>query len=79
FPIAGTFVACAAMLLLATLTLDTPLRAMYLYMALLGGGLGRVMPVIVLAVQNTDEFRHLGVATSGATMFRSIGGSLCVA
>ncbi|MET5116556.1 EmrB/QacA family drug resistance transporter, partial [Burkholderia pseudomallei] len=58
FPIPGTFVACAAMLLLATLTLDTPLRAMYLYMALLGGGLGQVMPVIVLAVQNTVEFRH---------------------
>lgn len=79
FPITGTFVACAAMLLLATLSLDTPLRAMYLYMALLGGGLGMVMPVIVLAVQNTVEFRHLGVATSGATLFRSIGGSLGVA
>ncbi|AOJ71692.1 MULTISPECIES: MDR family MFS transporter [Burkholderia] len=79
FPIAGTFVAGAAMLLLATLSLDTPLRAMYLYMALLGGGLGMVMPVIVLAVQNTVEFRHLGVATSGATLFRSIGGSLGVA
>ena len=48
-------------------------------MALLGIGLGMVMPVLTLAVQNTVEFRHMGVATSGATLFRSIGGSLGVA
>jgi hypothetical protein len=46
---------------------------MYAYMALLGIGLGMVMPVLTLAVQNTVEFRHMGVATSGATLFRSLG------
>jgi EmrB/QacA subfamily drug resistance transporter len=79
FPIAGTAIGGVAMALLSTLSLDTPLSTIYLYMALLGLGLGMVMPVIVLAVQNTVEFRHLGVATSGATLFRSIGGSIGVA
>ncbi|WP_367188545.1 MDR family MFS transporter [Burkholderia sp. Ed8] len=79
FPIAGTLIGGVAMALLATLTLDTPLHTMYAYMALLGIGLGMVMPVLTLAVQNTVEFRHMGVATSGATLFRSIGGSLGVA
>jgi hypothetical protein len=35
--------------------------------------------VLILAVQNAVEFRHMGVATSGATLFRSIGGSVGVA
>ncbi len=79
FPIAGTLIGGVAMALLSTLALDTPLHTMYAYMALLGIGLGMVMPVLTLAVQNTVEFRHMGVATSGATLFRSIGGSLGVA
>lgn len=79
FPIGGTLIGGIAMTLLSTLSLDTPLHTMYAYMALLGIGLGMVMPVLTLAVQNTVEFRHMGVATSGATLFRSIGGSLGVA
>ncbi|KWB55583.1 MDR family MFS transporter [Burkholderia ubonensis] len=79
FPIAGTLVGGVAMALLSTLSLATPLSTMYGYMALLGIGLGMVMPVLVLAVQNTIDFRHMGVATSGVTLFRSIGGSLGVA
>ncbi|MCA3849178.1 MAG: EmrB/QacA family drug resistance transporter, partial [Burkholderia sp.] len=79
FPIAGTLIGGIAMALLSTLSLDTPLHTMYAYMALLGIGLGMVMPVLTLAVQNTVEFRHMGVATSGVTLFRSIGGSLGVA
>jgi DNA-binding MarR family transcriptional regulator len=35
--------------------------------------------VLVLAVQNAVDYRDLGVATSGATLFRSIGGSVGVA
>ncbi len=79
FPIVGTLLVAIAMTLLARLQLETPLRVMYLYMGLLGCGLGMVMQVLILAVQNTVEFRHLGVATSGATLFRSIGGSVGVA
>jgi hypothetical protein len=38
-------------------------------------GLGCVMQVLVLIVQNAVPYSELGVATSGATFFRSIGGS----
>ncbi|WP_133645175.1 MDR family MFS transporter [Paraburkholderia flava] len=79
FPIAGTLLAAIAMLLLATLTIDAPFSVMYAYMALLGCGLGMVMQVLILAVQNTVAPQHMGVATSGATLFRSIGGSVGVA
>ncbi len=45
-------------------------------MFVLGLGLGMVMQVLVLAVQNAVDYSDLGVATSGATLFRSIGGSV---
>ena len=79
FPIMGTALVGIAMVLLARLALDTPIARMYVYMGLLGCGLGMVMQVLILAVQNAVEFRHMGVATSGATLFRSIGGSVGVA
>ncbi|HEV3430816.1 MAG TPA: MDR family MFS transporter [Paraburkholderia sp.] len=79
FPILGTGCVAVAMMLLARLEISTPITQMYLYMGLLGCGLGMVMQVLILAVQNTVEFRHMGVATSGATLFRSIGGSVGVA
>ena len=47
-------------------------------MLVLGLGLGFVMQVLVLAVQNAVDYRDLGVATSGATLFRSMGGSVGV-
>jgi hypothetical protein len=46
-----------------------------MYMFVLGVGLGCVMQVLVLIVQNAVPYSELGVATSGATFFRSIGGS----
>jgi hypothetical protein len=47
-------------------------------MLLLGLGLGLVMQVLVLAAQNAVDYRLLGVATSGATLFRQVGGSIGV-
>ena len=46
-----------------------------LSMLVLGAGLGGVMQVLVIIVQNGVPHSELGVATSGATFFRSIGGS----
>ena len=46
-----------------------------IYMFVLGMGLGSVMQVLVLIVQNSVPYSELGVATAGATFFRSIGGS----
>ncbi|RKP56503.1 MDR family MFS transporter [Pararobbsia silviterrae] len=79
FPIVGTAVMSVALGLMSTIRLDTPLRVLDGYMLILGLGLGMVMQVLILAVQNAVDFRHMGVATSGATLFRSIGGSIGVA
>jgi hypothetical protein len=65
--------------LLATLGPSSSPWAASGYMLVLGLGLGMVMQVLVLASQNAVEFRDLGVATSGTTLFRSIGGSIGVA
>ena len=45
----------------------------------LGLGLGMVMQVLVLAVQNAVDYRNMGVATSGSLLFRQIGGSIGIA
>jgi len=49
------------------------------YMLVVGLGIGLVMQVLVLAVQNSVDHRLMGVATSGAILFRQIGGSIGVA
>ncbi|MGR6914384.1 DHA2 family efflux MFS transporter permease subunit [[Actinomadura] parvosata] len=78
-PIAGTAVATVGMFLLSTLTEGSSLLAMGVYLLVLGVGLGMTMQVLVIVVQNAVSFKDLGVATSGATFFRSIGGSFGVA
>jgi hypothetical protein len=76
FPIAGTAVAGLGLWLLSSLDERTASGAAALHMLVLGLGLGMVMQVLVLAVQNAVPYDMLGVATSGSTLFRSIGGSL---
>jgi len=76
FPIAGTAIAGIGMYLLSGISSDIGVGTMVVYMAILGFGLGLVMQVLVLAVQNAVSYKELGVATSGATLFRSIGGSI---
>ena len=75
FPVVGTAVMTLGMYLMSTVGVDTSDGVMYLYMVIFGAGLGGVMQVLVIAVQNAVKHRDLGVATAGATFFRSIGGS----
>ncbi len=76
FPIAGTAVMAVGLYLLSTMSVATSTATSFGFMFVLGLGLGMVMQVLVLAVQNAVDYADLGVATSGATLFRSIGGSL---
>lgn len=78
FPIVGTILSTLAYLLLATMTPLTPLWLACIYMGILGSGLGMVMQVVVIAIQNAVAFRHLGSATSATQFFRSIGGTIGV-
>ena len=79
FPVCGMAIVTVALFLISTLAADTSIWVASGYMLLLGLGLGMVMQVLVLAAQNAASYEHLGVATSGVTLFRSIGGSLGVA
>ncbi|MFD4377494.1 DHA2 family efflux MFS transporter permease subunit [Streptomyces sp. NPDC058486] len=79
FPITGTAVTALGLLLLNELTETTPTWQMSVYFFVFGAGLGLVMQVLVLVVQNAVGYEDLGVATSGATFFRSIGASFGVA
>ncbi|MGA2455690.1 MAG: MDR family MFS transporter [Solirubrobacteraceae bacterium] len=74
FPIAGTALITVALLLISQVGIGTSLIVAALYMFVLGVGLGCVMQVLVLVAQNAVPYAELGVATSGATFFRSIGG-----
>ncbi|KQY97605.1 DHA2 family efflux MFS transporter permease subunit [Microbacterium sp. MEC084] len=65
--------------LLATLTADTHLALVGLYMFLLGAGMGMTMQNLVLVVQNTARSQEMGVASSGVNFFRTIGGTAGVA
>ncbi|MGH2842761.1 MAG: DHA2 family efflux MFS transporter permease subunit [Solirubrobacteraceae bacterium] len=76
FPIAGTCVMAVGLYLLSRMDAGTSRVVSSAYMFVLGLGLGMVMQVLVLAVQNAVDYADLGVATSGATLFRSIGGSI---
>ncbi len=76
FPIAGTAIMVIGLGLLSTMDASTGRLAASGYMFVLGLGLGLVMQVLVLAVQNAVDYSDLGVATSGASLFRSIGGSV---
>jgi MFS family permease len=75
FPIVGTALMTIGMYLLSHLGVTTSTLAASVYMFVLGVGIGAVMQVLVIAVQNVVSYTDLGVATSGATFFRSIGGS----
>ncbi|MFD8519399.1 DHA2 family efflux MFS transporter permease subunit [Streptomyces capillispiralis] len=79
FPIAGTAVTTLGLLLLHQLDADSSTAEMSAYFFVFGLGLGLVMQVLVLIVQNAVSYEDLGVATSGATFFRSIGASFGVA
>ena len=78
FPIVGTAVTAVGLLLLHQLDEFTATWLMSLYFFVFGLGLGLVMQVLVLAVQNAVGYEDLGSATSGATFFRSIGASFGV-
>ncbi|MFD3546855.1 DHA2 family efflux MFS transporter permease subunit [Streptomyces sp. NPDC058655] len=79
FPIAGTGVTALGLLLLHQLHRTSSTWEMSVYFFVFGAGLGLVMQVLVLVVQNSVSYADLGVATSGATFFRSIGASFGVA
>ncbi|WP_411152252.1 MFS transporter [Streptomyces sp. A30] len=72
----GGLLSVIGMWLLSRLEADTPRLHYSIWMAVLGAGIGMVMPVLILAVQNSVRPADLGAATSANNYFRQIGGSV---
>jgi len=73
FPIIGTVVMTIGIFFMSTLTATTPFWQLSIYAILVGAGLGLSMQTIVIALQNSVDFKDMGVATSSNTFFRSLG------
>src|SRR5579875_2105512 len=79
YPCLGLVFATIAFVLLAFTGAATSEAVSAAYMALLGVGIGMVLPVMVVSIQNAVELRDLGTATGALNFFRSMGGSFGVA
>ncbi|MCY7917470.1 multidrug efflux MFS transporter MdtP [Bacillus vallismortis] len=73
--ITGMLIMAGGFLLLTTLDLDTSKLIATSYMAIIGLGMGLVMPILTLALQESFTKEELGVVTSSSQFFRSIGGT----
>jgi len=79
FPIIGAVLTAAAMVSMTTLTADTPIWLICVFLFVFGAGLGLIMQVVVLVVQNSVDASMIGTATSTNNYFREVGASLGVA
>jgi len=75
-PIVGSLILAVGLGLLSTISLDTPLAVICLYMAVMGAGLGSSMQILTLIVQNEFPHRLVGTATAANNYFRQVGSSL---
>jgi EmrB/QacA subfamily drug resistance transporter len=76
FPIVGTIVTGAAMVAMTSLSADTPVWLICVFLFFFGAGLGLIMQVVVLVVQNAVPASQIGTATSTNNYFREVGASL---
>jgi len=77
--VGGMLVATTGLLLLTQISADTSITTMWIWLAIMGLGIGPSMAVFTIVVQNAVPFREMGVATSALTFFRQIGGSIGLA
>ena len=79
FPLVGSVMMVAGLLLLAQLAPSTSFWQASVFMLVLGLGVGMCMPVTMVVVQSTTSYEDLGVATSGVSFLRTLGSSFGVA
>jgi EmrB/QacA subfamily drug resistance transporter len=79
YPIVGLALMTIGILSMSTLSETTPYWQLSVFEILVGAGLGLSMQTIVIALQNAIDFKHMGVATSANTFFRSVGSTIGVA
>lgn len=71
----GMVIMAAGFYLLSTMGIDTTKLIASSYMLVLGLGMGLVMPILTLALQESFPKSELGVVTSSSQFFRQIGGT----
>jgi len=76
FPILGTLITGVAMVAMTTLSADTPIWLICVYLFFFGAGLGLILQVVVLVVQNAVPAAMIGTATSTNNYFREVGAAL---
>jgi EmrB/QacA subfamily drug resistance transporter len=76
FPIVGTVLTGLAMIAMTTLTAATPIWLICAFLFVFGAGLGLIMQVVVLVVQNAVPASEVGTATSTNNYFREVGAAL---
>jgi EmrB/QacA subfamily drug resistance transporter len=79
FPVLGMVLVPTSLFLLSRLGTDVTTAMVVPIVAILGLGIGMVMPVVTIAVQNAIDHADMGTATSSVTFFRTLGGALGVA
>jgi EmrB/QacA subfamily drug resistance transporter len=79
FPVLGTLITGLTMVLMTSLTAETPIWLICVYLFLFGAGLGLVMQVVVLVAQNSVPATQVGTATSSNNYFREAGAALGIA
>jgi EmrB/QacA subfamily drug resistance transporter len=79
FPIAGGVLMIVGLYLLSTMDTGTSRLTSGVYMAVVGAGMGCLMQITMLVAQNSVQMKDMGVASSSATLFRTLGSSFGVA
>ncbi|WP_369212878.1 MDR family MFS transporter [Streptomyces flavofungini] len=79
FPVVGTVLLIGGFFLMAQMDTETSRFTSGVYMAVVGAGMGFLMQITMLVAQNSVEMKDMGVASSSATLFRTLGSSFGVA
>lgn len=79
YPIVGSLITAGAMAAMTTLTATTPIWLICVFLFFFGAGLGLIMQVVVLVVQNAVPPSQIGTATSSNNYFREVGAALGIA
>ncbi|RAN76460.1 MFS transporter [Bacillus sp. SRB_336] len=79
FPIAGSVLTIITMWWMTTLSAGTPIWVICAQLFVFGAGLGLIMQIVVIVVQNSVPAAQLGTATSTNNYFREVGSALGVA
>lgn len=79
YPIIGSVTATGGLWMLSSIDPSTSRATTSLWMFVAGAGVGAILPVLTIAVQNSVEMRDLGAATASVNFFRTLGSTVGVA